>query len=75
MTAIGQRPEEQQGVLPKEPTDFAGKHILLAEDNELNSEIATTLLEEQVPASPPLRTADWRWKPSRTLRRTPMTRF
>ena len=47
MTAIGQKPEEQQGVLPKEPTDFAGKHILLAEDNELNSEIATALLEEQ----------------------------
>ena len=30
MTAIGQKPEEQPGVLPKEPTDFAGKHILLA---------------------------------------------
>ena len=53
----------------------AGLHLLLAEDNELNSEIATTLLEEQVPASPPLRTADWRWRPSRTQRRAPMTRF
>ena len=44
MTAIGQKPEEQQGVLPKEPTDFAGKHILLAEDNELNREIAVEIL-------------------------------
>ena len=44
MTAIGQKPEAQQGVLPKEPTDFAGKHILLAEDNELNREIAVEIL-------------------------------
>ena len=44
MTAIGQKPEEQQGILPKEPTDFAGKHILLAEDNELNREIAVEIL-------------------------------
>ena len=44
MTAIGQKPEEQPGVLPKEPTDFAGKHILLAEDNELNREIAVEIL-------------------------------
>ena len=44
MTAIGQKPEEQQGVLPKEPTDFAGKHVLLAEDNELNREIAVEIL-------------------------------
>lgn len=28
-----------------EQTNFAGKHILLAEDNELNREIATTLLQ------------------------------
>ena len=44
MTAIGQKPEEQQGVLPNGPTDFAGKHILLAEDNELNREIAEEIL-------------------------------
>ena len=44
MTAIGQKPKEQQGVLPKEPTDFAGKHVLLAEDNELNREIAVEIL-------------------------------
>ena len=44
MTAIGQKPEEQPGVLPKGPTDFAGKHILLAEDNELNREIAVEIL-------------------------------
>lgn len=30
--------------MPKEPTDFAGKHILLAEDNELNREIAVEIL-------------------------------
>lgn len=29
-----------------ENADFSGKHILLAEDNELNSEIATAILEE-----------------------------
>ena len=44
MTAIGQKSEEQPGVLPKEPTDFVGKHILLAEDNELNREIAVEIL-------------------------------
>ena len=49
MTAIGQRPEEQQGVLPKEPTDFAGKHILLAEDNELNREIAVEKVRTAAP--------------------------
>ena len=48
MTAIGQKQaQEEQGVLPQKTTDFKGKRILLAEDNELNSEIATTLLEEQ----------------------------
>ena len=29
-----------------EPVDFSGKHILLAEDNDLNAEIAQALLEE-----------------------------
>lgn len=29
-----------------EKIDFSGKHVLLAEDNELNAEIATALLEE-----------------------------
>ena len=42
MTAIGQKPEEQQGVLPKEPTDFAGKHILLAEDGAIAVEKVCT---------------------------------
>ena len=44
MTAIGQKEEEKPGVLPKEATDFAGKHVLLAEDNELNREIAVEIL-------------------------------
>lgn len=44
MTAIGQKDEEKPGVLPKEATDFAGKHVLLAEDNELNREIAVEIL-------------------------------
>ena len=44
MTAIGQKEEEKPGVLPREATDFAGKHVLLAEDNELNREIAVEIL-------------------------------
>ena len=45
MTAIGQKQaKEEQGVLPKNATDFKGKHILLAEDNELNREIAVEIL-------------------------------
>ena len=45
MTAIGQKQaKEEQGVLPQHATDFKGKHILLAEDNELNREIAVEIL-------------------------------
>ena len=45
MTAIGQKQaKEEQGVLPQNATDFKGKHILLAEDNELNREIAEEIL-------------------------------
>ena len=45
MTAIGQKQaKEKQGVLPENATDFKGKHILLAEDNELNREIAVEIL-------------------------------
>ena len=45
MTAIGQKQaQEEQGVLPQKATDFKGKHILLAEDNELNREIAVEIL-------------------------------
>ena len=45
MTAIGQKQaQEEQGVLPQKTTDFKGKHILLAEDNELNREIAVEIL-------------------------------
>ena len=45
MTAIGQKQaQEEQGVLPQNAADFKGKHILLAEDNELNREIAEEIL-------------------------------
>ena len=45
MTAIGQKQaQEDPGALPENPTDFTGKHILLAEDNELNREIAVEIL-------------------------------
>ena len=45
MTAIGQKQaQEEQGVLPQKTTDFKGKRILLAEDNELNREIAVEIL-------------------------------
>ncbi len=41
--------EEEKPVEAAEPLDdiFAGKRILLVEDNELNQEIAATILEEQ----------------------------
>ena len=45
MTAIGQKQaQEDPGALPEKATDFKGKHILLAEDNELNREIAVEIL-------------------------------
>ena len=45
MTAIGQKQaKEEQGISPQNATDFKGKHILLAEDNELNREIAEEIL-------------------------------
>jgi len=45
MTAVGQKQaQEEQCVLPEKATDFKGKHILLAEDNELNREIAVEIL-------------------------------
>ena len=47
MTAIGQeQAREEQGVLPQKTTDFKGKHILLVEDNELNREIAESILND-----------------------------
>lgn len=42
-SAINQAIEEEE--IPEE-IDFTGKHILLVEDNELNQEIATAILEE-----------------------------
>lgn len=45
--------DEADPILPGEPTgeyrneDFLGKRVLLAEDNELNAEIATTILGEE----------------------------
>ena len=45
MIAIGQKQaKEEQDVLPQNATEFKGKHILLAEDNELNREIAVEVL-------------------------------
>ena len=47
MTALGQKKEQNNdGVLPEAGFDFKNKHILLVEDNELNSEIATEILTE-----------------------------
>ena len=37
---------EENTPAPKEEMDFAGKRLLVVEDNELNLEIATTILEE-----------------------------
>ena len=45
MTAIGQKQaQRERGMLPQKAADFEGKHILLAEDNELNREIAVEIL-------------------------------
>ena len=47
MTAIGQKQaREEQGVLSEKTNDFKGKHILLVEDNELNREIAESILND-----------------------------
>ncbi|MGN1027706.1 MAG: response regulator [Faecousia sp.] len=48
MTAIGQKPGKAEKSLPaprKSTVDFAGKRLLLAEDNELNREIALEILD------------------------------
>lgn len=47
MTALGQKKEQtNDDVLPEADFNFKNKHILLVEDNELNSEIATEILTE-----------------------------
>ena len=47
LTALGQnQTETDESVLPGGSPDFRGKHILLAEDNELNREIAVEILSK-----------------------------
>ena len=46
LTAIGHAQTEVQDILPGKNADFRGRHILLVEDNELNREIAMTILHE-----------------------------
>ena len=46
LTAIGHTQMEAQDILPGKNADFRGRHILLAEDNELNREIAVAILHE-----------------------------
>ena len=47
LTAIGHRQTaDEQDILPGKNADFRGRHILLVEDNELNREIAMTILHE-----------------------------
>ena len=47
LTAIGHmQTAEEQDILPGKNADFRGRHILLVEDNELNREIAMTILHE-----------------------------
>ena len=47
LTALGQsQTETADSVLPGGSPDFRGKHILLAEDNELNREIAVEILSK-----------------------------
>ena len=46
MTAIGRQKAKDEDILPRTqiPEGFSGKHVLLAEDNELNREIACEIL-------------------------------
>ena len=46
LNALGHQKEKNEGVLPavNEIGDFKGRHLLLAEDNELNREIALEIL-------------------------------
>lgn len=48
LTALGRQEAEKEQALPAadETADFKGKHLLLAEDNELNREIALEILSE-----------------------------
>lgn len=48
LVALGQMKAKKESVLPipHEAVDFRGKHLLLAEDNELNREIALEILGE-----------------------------
>ena len=48
LVALGQREAKEETVLPAlhETVDFTEKHVLLAEDNELNREIALEILGE-----------------------------
>ena len=46
MTAIGQKQAEESEILPVADKGFKGKSVLLVEDNELNSEITMTILNE-----------------------------
>ena len=48
MTALGQREAKSDSILPciQDASDFKGKRLLLAEDNELNREIALEILGE-----------------------------
>lgn len=47
MTALGQKMAKSDSILLAQKTaSFAGKHLLLAEDNELNREIAVEILGE-----------------------------
>ena len=47
LTALGQsRTETDDSILPGGSPDFRSKHILLAEDNELNQEIAVEILSK-----------------------------
>lgn len=47
LTALGQQPRNESGLpIARESEDFKGRNLLLAEDNELNREIALEILGE-----------------------------
>ena len=46
LSAIGQQKEHEENIFAGAGSAFRGKHVLLTEDNELNREIATAILNE-----------------------------
>ncbi|MFQ9806092.1 MAG: hypothetical protein ACLR07_06310 [Christensenellales bacterium] len=67
--------EEKRSEETSAAADIAGLRLLLAEDNELNAEIAERLLSDEARASPWFGMDRKRWRPSGINRRGRLTPF